>query len=823
MKIEKIKEKWSTFEQGKIYRSLFYKTEVPLDKIRKEWAFRPMKTLPTPGMFRRFSEITWGMTATAAIASLLLSSTLVWSIHFPYFEVPPTLNTIYNSQEVHIDSSVETHVPAWIKLAFFELTGPLHSRLDHEQLNAKYPDIMAYKYYLSLVSQVGLTYLLWLRFLMIAAATSFAGFVAFRNSHRFLFKTEFIIESEGARVFEGPEAERELAKFWEPAYSTFDKECSHFANIGENIYHPEDQRRQHTLLIGNSGSGKSQVLQEFVYSSINAGLKTVLLDPKSEWTKNLFDENDPSIALIDPTDARSHVWLFMEDLKGIGFITSFIASVIPSGGDQNKMWTNAARMVNVALFLFIKKIFGDSATFKDVADTVQLDDTQIAHIVNEFYPHASRLVGELKENGVEQNVTASGIMINMISFMEYFMDLARYWNKPSDKTISLYKFMTDPDYPIKTIIIRPNETESRLARGITANVLAYMMNFIKKPELYGDSEKPVGNFILDEFQSPGKLEDENNDPVLQTVIQQARSFGWGLFFATQTLPEAERIYGKEVIAGWRGTIGTQILAGAPTDSLQPWIDGFGDKKIQKYHLSQSTASNGEISYSANWQEHISKAMLPGTLASKLKNQKPWVKFLIVPVGAENLYFIRKKFKKITVNFPSFVRADEQTATIKKDSRVLVAVNAIVKNKDPVAALENSHKSAASRFDEIINNEEHYEEILDARTSSDKKKYAEDALETEATINVKFKKEYDITPDKEDEDSLDGDIIKDKAVEILTDTHAINVVRQILELMNSNSKNRVKATNYQEKVKFEQKKRYGNACTGLELKRDKEIH
>ncbi|WP_171986517.1 type IV secretion system DNA-binding domain-containing protein, partial [Burkholderia cenocepacia] len=69
-----------------------------------------------------------------------------------------------------------------------------------------------------------------------------------------------------------------------------------------------------------------------IEASIKSGLKTVILDPGSEWTKYFFDENDPSIALIDPTDARSHVWNFVSDMKGLGFWTKFVASVIPSQG-----------------------------------------------------------------------------------------------------------------------------------------------------------------------------------------------------------------------------------------------------------------------------------------------------------------------------------------------------------------------------------------------------------------------------------------------------------------------------------------------------------
>lgn len=815
MKIREITNAVFNLKHTKIYKALFYKTDITADKIRKEWALRPNKLLPTPGMYRRYSEITWGMTLSAAITAMFISTSLVWT-DIPGLPPPPTLNTVYNGQDLHIDSSIETHLAAWIKLGVFSITAPLHSNLTPEQLFERYPDIMGYKYYMNLMSQAHLTYLLWIRLILISISTFLTGLIAYCNSNRFLFKTEFIIESEGAKIFEGPIAEKELSKFWEPAYSTFNKEITRFANIGENIYHPEDQRRQHTLIVGNSGSGKSQILQEFVFSSINGGLKTVILDPKSEWTKNLYDENDPSIALIDPTDARSHIWSFMEDLRGIGFITSFVASVIPSGGDQNKMWTNAARMVNVALFIFLKEVFGNDTTFKDVADVVQLNDEEIAYIVNKYYPHAARLVGNLIEDGIEQNQTVSGIMINMISFMEYFMDLARYWNKPTTKTISLYRFMTEKDYPIKTIIIRPNETESRMARGITASVLAYMMNFIKKPELYGDPDMPVGNFILDEFQSPGKIEDENNDPVLQAPIQQARWSGWAVYFATQTLPEAERIYGKETVAGWRGTIGTQILAGGPSLDLQPWIDGFGEKKIQKYHLSQSIASNGDVSYSANWQEHVGKAMVTGTLSAKLKNEKPWVKFLIVPVGAENLFFLRKTFKKIAANFPSFVRAEETSATLNDNSRVLLAAKRIAKGKEPI-----SNTTAVERFNNSEALDKEYAD-MDDLPYSDETPYNKSDYDNETTLNRKFTKEYDITPENErDEDSIESDVVKDKVAELLTDSHAINIFRQLYEILSSTTSKKLKTTSISEKIKFENKKRYSNSYTELQLKKEKE--
>lgn len=815
MKLRPIIDTLLNINKTKLYKAMFYKTDIPADKIRKEWALRPMKALPTPGMYRRYSEITWGMTYGAALGAMFLSATLLW-MDIPGLPQPTPLNTVYNAQEIHIDSSLETHLAAWIKLGMFQLTGPLHASLSLEQLNEKYPDIMAYKHYMGLMSQAGLSYLLWLRFTLIAAATALAGLVAFCNSHRFLFKAEFIIEKEGAKVYEGPKAAAELNKFLMPLYKIFDEQYTRFAQIAEGVYVPEALRRTHTFIVGNSGAGKSQIAKAEIEASIKNGLKTVILDPGSEWTKYLFNENDPTIALIDPLDARSHVWTFMQDLKGVGMITKFVASVIPSQG-KDPMWANAARMVNVALFLFLKETYGDDATFQDVADAVQLSDEQIAYIVNKFYPHAARLVGELTDDGLEQNQTVSGIMINMISFMEYFMDLARFWNKPAQKKISLYRFMTEKDYPIKTIIIRPNESEKRMARGITANVLAYMMNFIKEPELYGSKKVPVGNFFLDEFQSVGKIEDDSGDPVMQTPIQQARKYGWGLYLLTQTIPEAERIYGKETVAGWRGTMGTQILAGAPLDeNINSWINGFGDKKIEKFHQSQSTASNGDVSYSGNWQEHIGKVMVASELTDKLRNEDPWIKYLYIPTGAKDLYFLRKKYEHIGENYISFKRAPEQSNRIKENSRVLIAAKQIANGKEPTAALTKTN-TVADRFAEL---DQEYAD-MDDLPYMDSEPVSKPQYDTETTLNKKFAKEYDITPTNEgDEDSLENDLVKDKVMELMTDSHAINAIRQLWELLSSQSK-KVKTTNPYEKAAFENKKRYGNSFTGIPLKKDKE--
>lgn len=290
-------------------------------------------------------------------------------------------------------------------------------------------------------------------------------------------------------------------------------------------------------------------------------------------------------------------------------------------------------------------------------------------------------------------------------------------------------------------------------------------------------------------------------------------------FVQQSLPEAERIYGKETIAGWRGTVGTQILAGAPLDeNINSWINGFGDKKIEKFHLSQSTASNGDVSYSGNWQEHVGKAMVATELSSKLRNEDPYIKYLFIPTGAKDLYFLRKEYDHIGDVYPSFIRATESNNRIKDNSRVLLAAKEIAKGHEPQANYGQAN-TVADRFkDELAQEYADQDDLPMDNEPIEKPQY-----DNERILNLKFAKEYDITPTHEEqEDSLEGDIVKDKAVELLADSHAINVVRQLLELMLS-KKSKTITTNPYEKTAFENKKKYSNSYTGLELKREKEKH
>ncbi|WP_171986512.1 hypothetical protein, partial [Burkholderia cenocepacia] len=94
-------------------------------------------------------------------------------------------------------------------------------------------------------------------------------------------------------------------------------------------------------------------------------------------------------------------------------------------------------------------------------------------------------------------------------------------------------------------------------------------------------------------------------------------------------------------------------------------------------------------------------------------------------------------------------------------------------KDPVAELTKpQEQSKKGSVVERFNAQALEQEYADQDDAPDTNMSDEDRVETETTLNKKFQKEYDITPTKEDEDSLEDDILKDKITELLLDSHAI---------------------------------------------------
>ncbi len=110
-------------------------------------------------------------------------------------------------------------------------------------------------------------------------------------------------------------------------------------------------RRHHVLLIGATGSGKTQGILELLEGFRKENYKVIVLDPECTAVKYFY--RDTHDIIINPMDMRANYWDFWKDARNESQLEYIAAALVPepkSGADP--FWNHAARV----LFLETAKV-----------------------------------------------------------------------------------------------------------------------------------------------------------------------------------------------------------------------------------------------------------------------------------------------------------------------------------------------------------------------------------------------------------------------------------------------------------------------------------
>ena len=427
------------------------------------------------------------------------------------------------------------------------------------------------------------------------------------------------------------------------------------------------------------------------------------------------------------------------------------------------------------------------------------------------------LVAEIDEETgeISTNVTTSGIMINLLSFMGGIRDLSRFWYGNDLKKISLYEYMTNDDYPIKTIFAKPNDTEGEMSNGLLRAALVYCMALIDSPSL-SESKVPKIGFYLDEIHSVGKLENEIGQPLISRAFDRGRSKGISMNITCQSLNQLIELYNENTVVGWREASSNFYLTGTSLGKTADTLAGsLGDRAINKTSTGYSSSDSGASS-NVQTQTHMDKIMFSSEFSSELVLTETGIKFYYQGRGLPNVYIVDKTFIEIPDHEPHWIEREQKHTAMNLKSRVMDMID----DSMGVKKKKSKTEPVRDRFAEL---DQEYADLDDVPDDfQDNGQFADEPTgETESSLKTKFAQEYDVTPEfDEDEDDLGSDMIKDKVLETMTDSHAINVIKQVWELLASTN-TRVKTTDYKKKVEFDNKKRYKQSFTGIEQKKEKE--
>lgn len=603
---------------------------------------------------------------------------LLWQINVTGFVRPP--NPIFIGSMPDFAGATGNpimHIQAWFKILLHEPTVAVFKRL-HAAVSfipvwkPFNEEILAYRHMGTWLDHNGLMPALINRVrIALGGAVPIGMYGAYMVINNPV-PSEDITEKRGMRVLYGLQAQAEFFKQTAEELKHFGK----FALVAASIWWSSYRVITHTIGIGASGSGKSQFLEVHIKASMDQGLKTVILDPKYEFTQALYNPDDPSHAILDPTDSRSHVWDLAGDINTISKIRRFASSFIPSSEGEDAMWGNLARQLFVGSQLYLQKEFPDF-TPKDITNIFSMFNSDMYYyIMKNYYPQGIDAVGTLDEDGkVEENVTNYGVKANLKGYIDGLMDLGRYWNNPNQKKISLYEFMTNPDYPIRTIFIKPNDEERLMSSGIIRAMLNFMISLLDSPQIT-NTKKLRGIFFLDEFHAPGKLTMEDGSPTINKLLDRGRSKGWGSYIFVQDIMQIYNTYSEQIYKQWRAVASQFILCGTPPgETAQTVCDIIGkeyfDKANAPYEFDPNT---GKMKRGAlTIQEHEAPVILPGELSGYLKPTNGHIRYLVLARGLLDAFILEKPIVPLDELQPAWVAQPEDTTLVDLTSRVLLRI------------------------------------------------------------------------------------------------------------------------------------------------------
>lgn len=755
-------------------------------------SYRDKKGLPDETQAVIWKETLWGYGIFAFIFSYVLVVLFLWMLDFSFFPNPPTwiVQASADVKESHNFNANPFYqlfrLLGWFSHLFFGFfpESSWEYRVYLDKIKAAYGDWPV---------NVILIKLLFVPFL----AAVYSSFYAVRHGIRNPVDAVVIKHKAGAQVFQPDESEEILAKKLSAQSKRYGKH-KEFAQMSHNLMFDEHSRRTHTLIFGTTGSGKSQVLAPHLKASIKNCKRTVILDPKREFANALFNPKDKSMAIIDFTDKHGSIPDIFNDINGPGLLSAVVAGMIPpEGNGDGSMWVSAAQAVSKGLIVYLQETTRDPKTGIVDADWIDMSQLllqsheDLAYAIFEYYPEARVLVGELNPDGtIKQNVTTAGIMINMFAKSEMWTGIAKYMiNNRNARKISLEKFMTDPDYEVRTLFIYPNAEVETISRPFVSMILSYLISFIDNPRLLESETEPIGNFFLDEFHAPGKMSNSQGLPVVNKLFERGRSKGWGAYVAVQDINQLWNLYKKEDVQGWLGTACNFICTGANGETLKAICDSLGKKDILKLQVSEThQQSDRTTSQSKNWQKHTEEALLPSDLSKMLeKVEGAGIRYYYKSAGVADAFILEKPFEELKKRKDNAFTPVKPSNTIAKDENSRVSLR--------LTAMREEREKQRLLAEELEKEKEHANEKASKGEIAGSTYYDDEPSDEEMDIsdfdrnNERNKKIYDLIDLEGDSaDELASDMVKDSMLEAILDSHAITTVLNLAQTLASPYKN-----------------------------------
>ena len=311
----------------------------------------------------------------------------------------------------------------------------------------------------------------------------------------------------------------------------------------------KNKELQHLLIVGTTGSGKSNCIHELLQQIRKKGQRAVIVDVTGGFIEKYYRPGLDKI--LNPLDQRSEEWTIWADCTEPYHYAALSSAFLPSKHEDD-FWVNSAR----SLFVTTAQKLKDNGDYR-VQNFMDKAVIKPLHEVIDFY-EGTAVASFMNEKADKTAVSVRATLASHIKCLE--------WLKETKTPFSIRQWIDQEDHQGEWLFLSSvpemREALKPLLTAWTSIATKALMSL--KPS----SERRLW-FVIDELPALKKL------PDFHTMLAEARKYGGCAVVGTQDLSLLDEVYGYNLVKSITNLCSTKVVfrvAGADVaERVSKWL------------------------------------------------------------------------------------------------------------------------------------------------------------------------------------------------------------------------------------------------------------
>lgn len=362
---------------------------------------------------------------------------------------------------------------------------------------------------------------------------------------------------------------------------------------------PSELETRSTILFGEPGSGKTQIILNMLNSIIERPDRVIALDAGGDLFKKIGRKSD---LLLSPVYEGGQDWSPFSEIRQQTDCNLIAGAFVPIGSGESKSWNMYARNL---LILILKKC----------CDTGRTTNRDLMYFVS--IASKDELV-VLAKGTTTQRLFEDGnekMLGSVQSILAQYLSPFEILNPDADQnSFSLRQWMEGEAK--NSWLWLPYDDVSAAA---TASLRAAWIDILVRESLnlVPNPDRRIW-FVLDELASNGKIE------ILSQAISRGRKYGLSLLLGVQNVSQLYSLYGRDEATSILGSTGNTVILRTPDPETSEYLSRMiGQSEEQSEQVSVNSGNNNSTT-----TQKVTKtqpAILPSQI-SALDDLNGYIKF-----------------------------------------------------------------------------------------------------------------------------------------------------------------------------------------------------